>query len=48
VRANRFDVKHSEVVAIATSATSAIPLIGLYFRSVEYRHMDPKGCQCHA
>jgi RES domain-containing protein len=35
-------LKHSEVVAIATWATSAVPLAGLYFRSVEYRHMDPK------
>ena len=35
-------LKHSEVAAIATWATSAVPLAGLYFRSVEYRHMDPK------
>jgi RES domain-containing protein len=35
-------LKHSEVAAIATWATSAVPLAGLYFRSVEFRHMDPK------
>ena len=35
-------LKHNEVVAVTAWAASAVPLAGLYFRSVEYRHMDPK------
>jgi RES domain-containing protein len=35
-------LKHNEVAAVAVWTASAVPLAGLYFRSVEFRHMDPK------
>jgi RES domain-containing protein len=42
VRASRFDAEAYEVAAVAVWTASAVPLAGLYFRSVEFRHMDPK------